>query len=82
MFTKTGSGQTQEKLKTRTTCLQDATLAWALLHGLANATELVVTGVSAGGLSSFLHVDRIAERVRRESPAVQVRLCLLLRIAS
>ena len=28
--------------------------------GLDRATELVVTGGSAGGLSTFLHVDRIA----------------------
>ena len=30
----------------------DAAIDWALLHGLADATELVVTGVSAGGLST------------------------------
>ena len=51
----------------------DATVEWALQHGLGNATELVVTGVSAGGLSSFLHVDRIAARVRGVNPGVRVR---------
>eukprot|EP00966_Prymnesium_polylepis_P285994 6606300-Prymnesium_polylepis.1 len=33
----------------------DATVEWAIRHGLSNATELVVTGGSAGGLSTFLH---------------------------
>ena len=56
----------------------DAAIDWALLHGLADATELVVTGVSAGGLSTFLHVDRIAQRVRSRSPSVQVRLVGIL----
>ena len=51
----------------------DATLEWALQHGLGRATELVVTGVSAGGLSSFLHVDRIAARVREVNPSIKVR---------
>jgi hypothetical protein len=51
----------------------EATIAWALSHGLANATELVVTGVSAGGLSSFLHMDLISAMVKRQNPLVQVR---------
>jgi len=46
----------------------DATLDWAFKHGLADATELVVTGGSAGGLSTFLHVDRIAARMRASAP--------------
>jgi hypothetical protein len=64
---------TKEKLWFRGIKNLDATLEWALNHGLANATELVVTGVSAGGLSTFLHVDRIAQRVRNTNPSVQVR---------
>ena len=32
--------------------------------GLADARRLVVTGGSAGGLSTFLHVDRIADRLK------------------
>ena len=63
---------TKEKLWFRGIKNLDATVEWALRRGLANATELVVTGVSAGGLSSFLHVDRVAERVRRVNPHVQV----------
>jgi hypothetical protein len=42
-------------------------------NGMSEATELVVTGVSAGGLSTFLHTDRIAARVRRDSPNVTVK---------
>ena len=38
----------------------DAAVAWALEHGLAEATELVVTGVSAGGHALGLTVrDRL-----------------------
>ena len=33
--------------------------------GLADATELVVTGGSAGGLSTFLHADRVAAAAPR-----------------
>ena len=44
----------------------DATLDYAFAKlGMADATELVVTGGSAGGLSTFLHTDRIAARVRK-----------------
>ena len=51
----------------------EAAIAWALERGLGNATEVVVTGVSAGGLSSFMHMDRIAKLVRQVSPRAQVR---------
>lgn len=47
----------------------DATLEYAFEHlGLAKATEMVVTGGSAGGLSTFLHVDRIAGQMRQRAP--------------
>jgi len=40
----------------------DATLQFAKANlGLADATEMVVTGSSAGGLSTFLHADRVAD---------------------
>eukprot|EP00040_Diaphanoeca_grandis_P015374 m.78372 g.78372 ORF g.78372 m.78372 type:complete len:447 (-) comp25112_c0_seq1:147-1487(-) len=35
---------------------------------LKDATELVITGESAGGLATFLHADRIADRVRAGAP--------------
>lgn len=42
----------------------DETFAAALELGLKDATELVVTGGSAGGLSTFLHMDRAAAALR------------------
>ena len=41
----------------------DATMDWAFAHGMTEATEFVLTGGSAGGLSTFLHADRIAARL-------------------
>lgn len=47
----------------------DATIDYALAElGLKEASELVVTGGSAGGLSTFLHLDHIAERMAAEAP--------------
>ena len=48
-----------------------ATVTWALEHGLKDATEFVLTGGSAGGLSTFLHSDRVAARVRAEAPNIK-----------
>ena len=49
-------------------------MAYALENlGLDHATELVVTGSSAGGLSTFLHVDRVAEAVRKVEPSIVVK---------
>ena len=41
----------------------DATVEWALAHGMNRATEVVLTGISAGGVAVFVHVDRLAARV-------------------
>jgi hypothetical protein len=50
----------------------DATLAYAIANlGLDKASEIVVTGTSAGGLSTFLHVDRIAATVTAASPSLK-----------
>ena len=46
----------------------DRTVEWALEHGMAGATEFVLTGGSAGGLSTFMHADRVAARVRAGAP--------------
>jgi len=46
----------------------DGTFDWAFRHGLDKATEFVLTGHSAGGLSTFLHVDRVADRLAKEAP--------------
>ena len=43
----------------------DASVQWALDNGMSSATELVVAGISAGGLSVFLHADRIAAAARK-----------------
>ena len=40
--------------------------------GFAQAQRLVVSGGSAGGLSTFLHVDRIAARLRAAQRAAQL----------
>jgi len=49
----------------------DATLDVALAGlGLSEATELVVTGSSAGGLATFLHADHIVEKVAEEAPGL------------
>ena len=47
----------------------DATVAWALKNGLKDATEFVLTGGSAGGLSTFLHADRVGAKVEAAAPA-------------
>lgn len=49
----------------------DATLDWAFAHGLDKATEFVLTGGSAGGLSTFLHADRVAARVHARAKSIE-----------
>lgn len=46
----------------------DATINFAFENGLDRATEFVLAGGSSGGLSTFLHVDRVAERLVKEAP--------------
>eukprot|EP00035_Acanthoeca_spectabilis_P032346 m.18374 g.18374 ORF g.18374 m.18374 type:complete len:573 (+) comp5309_c0_seq2:589-2307(+) len=47
----------------------DAALDWAFSHtDLAEATDFVLSGGSAGGLSTFLHADRVATRMRAGAP--------------
>eukprot|EP00040_Diaphanoeca_grandis_P002454 m.21715 g.21715 ORF g.21715 m.21715 type:complete len:432 (-) comp13512_c0_seq1:1662-2957(-) len=46
----------------------DATLKWAFEHGMDKATEFVITGGSAGGLSTFLHADRAAAAIEENAP--------------
>ena len=51
----------------------DATLDYAFEHmGLDKATEVVLTGVSAGGLATYLHADRVAAAVRSRAPTARV----------
>ena len=49
----------------------DGVMDFAFAHGMKDATEFVVTGGSAGGLSTFLHADRFAARLAVEAPAVK-----------
>ena len=49
----------------------DATVDWAMARGLDKAEQFVLTGGSAGGLSTFLHADRVLARVRAASPGVK-----------
>eukprot|EP00039_Didymoeca_costata_P013171 m.196175 g.196175 ORF g.196175 m.196175 type:complete len:428 (-) comp15696_c0_seq2:106-1389(-) len=46
----------------------DAVVDFAMGQGMTEATEFVVTGGSAGGLSTFLHADRVANRLKKEAP--------------
>jgi len=50
----------------------DRALDFAFAHGLGFATEFVLSGVSAGGLASFVHTDRIADRIRQSAPYCKV----------
>eukprot|EP01051_Picozoa_sp_SAG22_P001898 SAG22_NODE_78_length_22065_cov_7.473095_17_plen_365_part_00 len=54
----------------------DGVIDWAMKNGLTKATEFVLTGGSAGGLSTFLHADRVAGRLEAEAPD-----CKLIRAA-
>jgi len=50
----------------------DATIQWAFQNtNLAEATEFVLTGGSAGGLSTFLHSDRVAAAIRKGAPHIE-----------
>ena len=42
---------------------------FAMAKGMTHATDFVLSGGSAGGLSTFLHADRVAARLRAEAPA-------------
>lgn len=46
----------------------DAALDFAFANGLTEATEVVLTGESAGGLSTFLHADRMGQRLAEQAP--------------
>eukprot|EP01047_Picozoa_sp_COSAG01_P050274 COSAG01_NODE_5065_length_4517_cov_11.071978_5_plen_164_part_00 len=48
----------------------DAAVDFAFAHGMANATQFVLSGGSAGGLSTFLHADRVAARVKAAAPQI------------
>ena len=41
-------------------------------HGLANATDVLLSGGSAGGLSTFLHADRVQSLLREHGAPLRV----------
>jgi hypothetical protein len=47
----------------------DAAVDFAMKNGMTKATEFVLSGGSAGGLSTFLHADRVADRIATQSPS-------------
>jgi hypothetical protein len=49
----------------------DATVDFAFANGMDKATDFVLTGGSAGGLSTFLHMDRVAARLTKEAPGIK-----------
>jgi hypothetical protein len=50
-----------------------AGLDFAIAHGLSEASDFVLTGGSAGGLSTFIHADRVAARVAAVAPSATIR---------
>jgi hypothetical protein len=40
-----------------------------MAKGMSKASDFVLSGGSAGGLSTFLHADRVAARLRAEAPS-------------
>lgn len=50
----------------------DATVGRLLALGMRHATRIVFTGGSAGGLTTWLHVDRVAQRMAVDAPAARV----------
>lgn len=59
---------TNEKIYFRGIKNLDGVIDFAMANGMTDATEFVVTGGSAGGLSTFLHMDRFAGRLKAEAP--------------
>jgi hypothetical protein len=50
----------------------DAALDLLLSLGMSKAKQIVFTGGSAGGLTVFLHLDHVAERMKVEAPNARV----------
>lgn len=51
----------------------DAVLDSLLLRGMAHATDLIFTGGSAGGLTTYLQLDYVASRMKAANTATKVR---------
>jgi hypothetical protein len=46
--------------------------------GLEKASDVVFTGGSAGGLTTYLQVDHVAERLSQVSPGATPHVCVTL----
>jgi hypothetical protein len=56
----------------------DATIDWLFEQGgLGGATEVLLKGESAGGLSTFLHADRVGSRLKVRERTTKTRPCPL-----
>ena len=63
-----------ENITYRGRYIRDALVAHlASAHGLATATDVIVGGCSAGGLTVYLNLDALAGQVQALSPGVSVR---------
>jgi hypothetical protein len=41
-------------------------------HGMSDATDIIVTGGSSGGMATYLNCDRIADQVHATNPNIRV----------
>ena len=73
----TPSGVGNTSLHFRGKHILDAGITDMLRHrGLAQATEVVVSGCSAGGLAAFLHCEHFAARINAEGLAATKVVCM------
>eukprot|EP01052_Picozoa_sp_SAG31_P001350 SAG31_NODE_46_length_30980_cov_226.095107_10_plen_270_part_00 len=49
-----------------------STIDWAFANGMRNATEVHIGGASAGGLSTYLHMNRLHDRLAAEAPQAKL----------
>lgn len=52
---------------------RDATIRSLLSKGMEKASQIVITGCSAGGLGIYLGIDQMAEIIRQSNPLAIVR---------
>ena len=65
-------GNASQKMWFRGAKSLDSALDLLLELGMDQATQIVFTGGSAGGLTVFLHLDHVAERMKTEAPNARV----------
>lgn len=65
-------GNPTQKMWFRGAASLDAALDLLLSLGMNKATQIVFSGGSAGGLTVFLHLDHVAERMKTEAPKARV----------